>query len=411
MSATAQKTFTYQARQRDGRLVKGSLHVATESLAVARLNGMGLLPVQVAEKGVGTGLNMDISFGRKSFGIKTLAIATRQLSTITAAGVPLLRALSVVAEQTEHSHLRALLLELAREVETGKSFSGALAERREFPVLFVSMVRAGEAGGFLDTALESIADAYEKESKLRDTVKSAMTYPIAVLVIAVLAVIGMLLFIVPIFQKMFDSLGSKLPLPTQLLVTASQQMVWALPVLIAVVVAATFGYRKFKDDDRFRRIAHPLILKIPVFGPLLGKVAIARFSRNLANMTAAGVPLLRALTIVGQSSGNWVLEQVAVRLGESVRAGASLAGPLGEEKIFPSMVVQMVAVGEESGSIDTMLGRVADFYESEIDATAAALTSLIEPMLITVLGGVVGGMVIALYLPIFGLASALQHQH
>jgi type IV pilus assembly protein PilC len=409
MSATAQKSFTYRARSRDGKVVKGSLDVASESLALARLSSMGLMPVQVAERTRGTGLQMEISFGGGSVTLKALAIATRQLATISQAGVPLLRALTVTAEQTENATLKRLLAEVAREVEQGKSFSASLGERKQFPLLMVSMVRAGEAGGFLDTALASIADSYEKEAKLRSTIKSAMTYPMAVLGIAVIAVIAMLLFIVPIFKNMFASLGSQLPLPTQVLVVVSNQMGWLLPLVVVVVLAVSFWWRANKDKDAVRRIAHPLILKIPVFGPLFGKVAIARFARNLANMTAAGVPLLRALSIVGQSSGNWVLEQVASRLAESVRTGASLAAPLAEEKIFPAMVVQMISVGEESGSIDTMLARVADFYETEIDATAEALTSLIEPMLITVLGVVIGGMVVALYMPIFSLSSALEH--
>ncbi|MGN6444414.1 type II secretion system F family protein [Amnibacterium sp.] len=409
MSATAQKSFTYRARARDGRLVKGSLDVASESLALARLASMGLMPTRVAEKTTGTGLQMEISFGGGRVTLKALAIATRQLATITQAGVPLLRALTVTAEQTEHATLKRLLTEVARDVEQGKSFSAALGERKQFPLLLVSMVRAGEAGGFLDTSLASIADSYEKEAKLRGTIKSAMTYPMAVLGIAVIAVIGMLLFIVPVFKKMFASLGSQLPLPTQILVTVSNQMGWLLPLIAVLAFGITFWWRTSKEKDSVRRIVHPILLKVPVFGPLIGKVAIARFARNLSNMTAAGVPLLRALTIVGQSSGNWVLEQVAARLADSVRTGASLAGPLAQEKIFPAMVVQMISVGEESGSIDAMLARVADFYEAEIDATAEALTSLIEPMLITVLGVVIGGMVVALYMPIFSLSSALQH--
>lgn len=405
---STQKTFTYQARHRDGRLVKGSVNAASEALLVARLNGMGLMPVRVTEKGGGSGLQREISFGGRRIGLQSLAIATRQLATITAAGVPLLRALTVVAEQTEHTRLQELLVEVARDVETGKSLSVALGDRKEFPLLLVSMVRAGEAGGFLDMSLAAIADTYEKEAKLRATIKSAMTYPVAVLCIAVLAVVAMLLFIVPIFKKMFESLGSHLPLPTQILVTAADQMVWLLPTALILGFGFTFWWRANKDTERVRRIVHPLFLKIPIFGPLMAKVAIARFTRNLSNMTAAGVPLLRALTIVGQASGNYVIEQVAVRLAESVRSGASLAAPLATEKLFPGMVVQMVAVGEESGAIDTMLARVADFYEAEIDTTADALTSLIEPMLITVLGVVVGGMVVALYMPIFSIASTLK---
>jgi type IV pilus assembly protein PilC len=272
----------------------------------------------------------------------------------------------------------------------------------------ISMLRAGETGGFLDVALASIATTFEKEAKLRATIKSAMTYPAVVLLIALLAVIGMLLFIVPIFKNMFEGLGSQLPLPTQILVDISDQMIWVLPTGIVLAIAFATWWRAKKDTDGVRRIVHPLMLRIPIFGPLMGKVAISRFARNLANMTAAGVPLLRALTIVGQTSGNWVIEQTALKVAESVRLGGSMAAPLAEEKMFPVMVVQMVAVGEESGSVDTMLSRVADFFDDEIEATADALTSLIEPVLITFLGVVVGGMVIALYMPIFSIATAVK---
>lgn len=407
-AAAGQKTYTYRARQASGKLVKGSIEGNSEALALQRLVGMGLSPVQVVEKGAGTGLQKEISFGGGRVGLKPLAIATRQLATITQAGVPLLRALTVVSEQTEHAKLKSLFAEVARDVEQGKSFSNALGERKQFPLLLVSMVRAGEAGGFLDTALASIADAYEKEAKLKATIKSAMTYPIAVLGIAVLAVVAMLLFIVPVFKNMFESLGSQLPLPTQILVDVSNRMPIILPVAIVVIIGVSIWWGRNKEKDAVRRVVHPVLLRIPIFGPLMGKVAIARFARGLANMTTAGVPLLRALQIVGQSSGNWVLEQVAVRLAESVRNGGSLSAPLAQEKMFPGMVVQMVSVGEESGSIDSMLARVADFYDSEIDATAEALTSLIEPLLITVLGVVVGGMVIALYMPIFSIATTMH---
>jgi type IV pilus assembly protein PilC len=207
---------------------------------------------------------------------------------------------------------------------------------------------------------------------------------------------------------MFEGLGSQLPLPTQILVDISNQMIWILPVGIVLAITCATVWRAKKDTDGVRRVVHPLMLKVPIFGPLLAKVAISRFARNLANMTSAGVPLLRALTIVGQTSGNWVIEQTALKVAESVRLGGSMAGPLAEEKIFPAMVVQMVAVGEESGSVDTMLGRVADFFDDQIEATADALTSLIEPVLICFLGVVVGGMVVALYMPIFSIAQAVH---
>lgn len=409
-SGTGPRTFEYRARNAQGKAVRGVFEVPNEAAVAARLIGMGLSPTRIVEKTSGTGLNREISLGFLSRGIKTtnLAVAARQLATMTTAGLALLRAVSVVADQTENDKLRELLQDAARDIETGSSFSDALARHREVPLIMVSMIRAGEEGGFLDIALAAVATTFEKEAKLKSTIKSAMTYPAAVLGIAVLAVIAMLLFIVPVFKKMFEGFGKSLPLPTQVLVDISDNMIWVLPTGIVVIIGLTTFWQAKKDTDGVRRIVHPLLLKLPVFGPLLAKIAISRFARNLANMTQAGVPLLRALQIVGHASGNWVIEQVAGRVGESIRLGGSMAAPLSEEKIFPMMVVQMVAVGEESGSVDTMLARVADFYDDEIEATSAALTSLIEPLLIVVLGIVVGGMVVALYMPIFSIASAIH---
>lgn len=405
-----QRSFAYEARSRAGKLVKGTLEAPTESAAVSRLGTMGLAPIKLTEKGGGSGLSAEVNipFLEKRIKVTDLAVATRQLATMNQSGLALLRALTVVGEQTGNPKLRTILTDVAREVETGGSFSDALQKHRDIPMLMISMIRAGETGGFLDIALASIATTFEKEAKLRSTVKSAMTYPIAVLAIAVLAVVGMLLFIVPIFKKMFEGLGSELPPPTAFLVFLSNQMIWVLPLGIVVGVAGSIIWKRIKDRDTVRAIVHPVMLKIPIFGPLMAKVAISRFCRNLSNMTAAGVPLLKALTIVGQTSGNWVLEQTAARVAESIRIGGSMAGPLEQENLFPSMVVQMIAVGEESGSVDAMLGKVADFYDSEIEATADALTSLIEPILIVVLGGVVGGMVVALYMPIFNIANAVK---
>ncbi len=409
-AAGGSKVFEYRARGANGKLVKGVLEVPNDAAVVSRLAAMGLSPIHIAEKQSGTGLNKEIDLGflGKRIKVHDLAVATRQLATMTASGLALLRAVTVVADQTENPKLQGVLQDVGREIEIGSAFSDALAKHREIPLIMVSMLRAGETGGFLDVALAAVASTFEKEAKLRSTIKSAMTYPIAVLAIAMLAVLAMLIFIVPVFKKMFEGFGSTLPLPTQILVDLSNNMIWIVPLGAALIIGATAFWRTKKDDDAVRRVVHPLLLKVPVFGPLMAKVAISRFSRNLANMTSAGVPLLRALTIVGQASGNWVIEQTAGRVAESVRLGGSMAEPLSEERIFPAMVVQMVAVGEESGSIDTMLGKVADFYDDEIEATADALTSLIEPILICVLGVVVGGMVVALYMPIFSIASAVH---
>ena len=408
-TATAQRTFAYRSRGAGGRLVKGTIDAPSEGAVVARLKQLGLAPIEVTEKS-STGFDREITIPGFSKGvkIKDLATASRQLATMVGSGLPLMRAIAIVGDQTANRKLGRILGDVAREVETGGSLSGALARYpHEIPVIMVSMVRAGETGGFLDIALAAVATTFEKEAKLRGKIKSAMTYPVVVLLIALLAVVAMLLFIVPVFKTMFEGFGKELPLPTQLLVVASDQMWWLLPSAAVVGLAVSVWWKANKNADGVRRVVHPILLRLPVFGPLMAKVAIGRFARNLSNMTSAGVPLLKALDVVGRTSGNWVVEQASNRVGESVRTGKSMAAPLAEVKIFPAMVVQMISVGEESGSIDAMLAKVADIYDEEVEATADALTSLIEPMLITVLGVVVGGMIVALYLPIFGIAGAI----
>ncbi|WBU37646.1 type II secretion system F family protein [Homoserinibacter sp. YIM 151385] len=409
----AVKHFEYRARNGEGKLVKGRMEASSEGAVVDKLRTLGLSPTEVKETLAGQGLNRDISIPGLGGGVdlKSLSILMRQMATMIAAGLSLLKTLSILAEQTENKKLKQILGVVSRDVETGLSLSEALAKHPvEFPPLMINMVRAGETGGFLEGALESIATNFEKEAKLRATVKSAMTYPVMVLIMAFVAVLGMLIFIVPIFQKMFDGLGSELPAPTLILVALSQNMVWAAPLIIVLVFGGMAWWRVNKNKESVRARIDPLKLRLPVFGMLLKKIAIARFTRNLANMITAGVPILQALVVVGETSGNYVIEAASKAVSDSVRQGKSIAGPMAEHKVFPPMVVQMVAVGEDSGALETMLGKVSDFYDTEVDATTKALTSLIEPLLIAFLGVVVGGMIVALYMPIFSIASAVGGQ-
>jgi type IV pilus assembly protein PilC len=371
---------------------------------------MGLSPMKVSEVVAGTGLNKEIELG---FGggvkLKDLAVMSRQAATMVAAGLSLLKTLNILAEQTENKKLRETLGMVARDVEVGFALSDSLGKHpRVFPPLMVNMIRAGEIGGFLDGALNTIAVNYEKEAKLRDQIKSAMTYPVMVFIMAIVAVFIMLIFIVPIFKTMFEGMGSELPLPTMMLVWLSQSMVVVVPVLVIGGIAFSVWWRGNKDTDRVRGFVDPLKLKIPVFGKLIGKIAITRFCRNLADMVKAGVPILQALNIVGEASGNWVIERASHSIANSVRVGKSLSGPLAEEKVFPPMAVQMISVGEDAGALDTMLSKVADFYDDEVKATTDSLTSIIEPLLIAFLGVVVGGMVVALYMPIFSMISVVN---
>ena len=409
----AVKSWTYTSRNQSGKVVKGKLEAPTEAQALGRLQSMGLSPLTVAE-GKASGLGMDISLKgfEKGVDLKSLAVMSRQLSTMISSGLALLRALHILGQQTENKKLKEVMAQVATDVETGGSFSDSLAKHPlDFPPIMISMIRAGEAGGFLEGALDSLATNFEKDAKLRAEIKSAMTYPMMVLLIAVVAVIIMLTFIVPIFKTMFEGLGSSLPIPTQILVTISQNMVWIIPTLVVLIVVGLVWYRRNKNSEAFRKVVDPMKLKAPVFGKLVQKIAIARFTRNFSNMIGAGVPILQALNIVGSTSGNYTIEQATKRIADSVRNGQSIAKPLAEEPVFPPMVVQMMAVGEDSGSLEIMLNKVADFYDAEVEASTKALTSMIEPLLIAFLGIVIGGMVVALYMPIFSIASAVNGAH
>lgn len=410
----AVRNWSYTGRNAAGKVVKGKVDGPNEGTVAGKLTGMGLTPITIEEAKAGTGLNREISLRgfEKGVDLKSLSVASRQMATMISAGLPLLRALHILADQTENKKLRSLLAGVASDVETGSSLSDALAKHPfDFPPLMISMIRAGETGGFLEGALESLATNFEKEAKLNSEIKSAMTYPVMVLLITIVAVMVMLIFIVPIFQKMFEGLGSSLPVPTQILVSLSQNMFWITPTLLVVVIGGMVWWRRNKNTEAVRSRVDPIRLKVPVFGGLARKIAVARFTRNFANMMGAGVPILQALGIVGQTSGNFVIETATKRIAESVRQGQSLAGPLADEPVFPPMVVQMMSVGENSGSLETMLTKIADFYDSEVEAMTKALTSLIEPILISFLGVVVGFMVVALYMPIFNIGAAIQGSH
>ncbi|MGW8430220.1 type II secretion system F family protein [Curtobacterium citreum] len=403
--------YDYRGRDGNGKLVKGRLDAASEGAVVQRLRGMGVSPIAITEAKPGTGLQTEIKIPgfERGVGLKELAIMSRQASTMLSSGLSLLRALTILADQTESKKLKEILGKVRDDVERGVSFSDAVGKYPvDFPPIMINMIRAGETGGFLDQAMDSIATNFEKEHKLRTTIRSAMTYPMVVLAMSLVAVVVMLVFIVPIFQNMFSSLGGQLPLPTMVLVYASHAMVWLGPILAVVAVVGALWYRTNKNTDRVRGVLDPIRLRLPVFGALNKKIVIARFARNFSNMLGAGVPILQSLKIVGEVSNNVVVRNAIDRVGESVRKGESIADPLAREKVFPTMVAQMVAVGEDAGSMETMLERIADFYDAEVQSTTEALTSLIEPLLIAFLGVVVGGMIIALYLPIFQITSLIH---
>lgn len=403
-----QTEYVVRARARNGRFVESKMRATSEAEAIARVRALGMLPIAV--ENTEAGLNRQIRFGKGRVKPKDLAISTRQFATMLASGLPILRCLTILSEQTECERLREVLGQVRGEVEQGDSLSEAMAKHEEFPPLMVSMIKAGEIGGFLDTTMLSIAASLEADVKLRGKIKAALTYPVAVFVIAILITVAMLVFIVPVFEGMFEQFGGQLPLPTQILVNASdllQNPLFFVPTLL-VLTGGALWYRKNRNTERVREVVDPLKFKLPVFGQLFQKVALARFTRNFSTLLSAGVPILSALDIVGDTSGNIVISRAITAVKASVRNGTGMAKPLAEHDVFPEMVVQMIAVGEDTGALDSMLQKIADFYDTEVEAMTESLMSLIEPLMIVVLGTIVGGMVIALYLPMFKIFELIQ---
>lgn len=403
--------FNYKAvTPSGGPIVKGTIEATSEGAVATKLKAQGLVPVDVVAVSK-SGLNREIKIPGFEGRVKTksLAIFSKQMASLINAGLPLMRTLTILIEQTDDKALRSALISAQADVEGGLAFSAALGKQpRVFPPLMINLVRVGETGGFLGESLNSVAKTYQSESELQDKIRSATTYPVIVLCIAIVAVIGMVTFIVPIFEGMFKSLGGQLPLPTQILVTLSHNMVWILPLLIIACAAAWIWWVRNRHSERVRRVVDPWKLRMPIFGKLVTKIAVARFARNLSMMLKAGVPLLQALTIVGQASNNIAIEEAIRDVQESVRQGKSFAAPLAKAGVFPAMVPQMVSVGEESGTLAEMLESIAEFYEGEVAASTEQLTSTIEPLLLVVLGVVIGGMVISLYMPIFSIYSQLN---
>lgn len=408
MSSTT-LTYSYRGKDAKGKKVTGQMDGSSEAIVSARLRAQGVTPDSIRQ--AGSGLNAEINLGglfKKKVGLKDLAVMSRQLATMISSGLALLRALSILAEQSENDTLRETLDQVRKDVEQGLSLSEAIAKHDTiFPPLFINLVRAGETGGFLESSLESVATNYEKEVKLRGTIKSALTYPVVVLLMAVVGVIGMIVFIVPVFKNMFEGLGGELPAPTQFLVILSESAIYWLPILVVSVVVFSIWWGRNKHQPRVREVVDPLKFKMPVFGELMKKIAIARFTRNFGTMMKSGVPILQALSIVGATSGNYVIEKALVQVQESVRQGRTIAAPLADEPVFPQMVTQMVSVGEDSGSLEVMLEKISDFYDAEVESMTEQLTALIEPLMIAFMGVLLGGMILALYLPVFNIFTLI----
>jgi type IV pilus assembly protein PilC len=400
-------TYVYKVRDKAGRLVEGSLEAQNEQVVVTRLRDMGYVPVKVSRKSRSP-LTMEIEFGQKS-NLKDLVVFSRQLATMIDAGLSILRALSILAEQTESKSLAKVIADMKVDIEQGLSFSQAVGRQsKTFPPLYLAMVRAGETGGVLDEVMERLASTLEKQMELRAKIKSAMTYPIVVAGIVVLIVTGMLLFVVPMFEGMYKDLGGQLPLPTRVLITASGLLTKTWWLIALLIVGALVLFRRWVATDEGRLRFDRFKLRLPIFGSLMRKTALARFARTLASLVRSGVPIMESLDIVGQTAGNAVVSNALVETRERVRLGESVSAALTNDDVFPPMVVQMIAVGEETGALDHLLEKIADFYDGEVQSTVDSLTSLIEPGLMVFMGIAVGGMVIALYLPMFQLINLVK---
>jgi type IV pilus assembly protein PilC len=411
MATATLSKFDYQVRDKTGKMITGQLEADTQAAVASKLTSMGYAPIKIEEVKT-TGLNYEINMpGSNRVKLKDLAIFSRQFATMISSGLALIRALSILQEQTENKKLAETIDEIRTQVEAGTSLSQALAEHdKVFPKLYVAMVRAGESAGMLDEVLLRVAAMYEADVKLRSKIKSAMTYPVIVLIMAIGLSTAMLVFIVPTFADMFDTLGGELPLPTLMLQRASQFVAspLGLAVYIGIPTALWFSYKRIRATEKGRHTLDVIKLKLPVFGPLFHKIALSRFARNLSTLLGAGVPILQALEITADTVNNGPIANAVKDVQDSVRQGESIYRPLSGHEVFPPMVVQMIAVGEETGNVDGMLAKIADFYDTEIESTTESLTALMEPLMIAVIGGIVGSMVIALYMPMFAIFDMIE---
>jgi type IV pilus assembly protein PilC len=400
-------TYTYRVRDRRGALVTGEIVADSPELVMTKLREMQYIPLEIKPKSGGLKREITLRPGRVK--LKDLAVFSRQFATMVNSGLPLLRTLAILEEQTESGELKKRLTEVRLDVERGSSLSGALARHpKTFPALYVSMCRAGETAGTLDQVLLRLADTLEREVSLRQKVKSAMTYPIVVFAMVILILAAMLLFVVPTFKDLYSSLGGTLPLPTRMLLSISDFLRRFFPFFVAAVIGLLFLFRWWKNTPRGRRAVDRFKLRVPIFGPLFQKTALARFARTLGVLNKSGVPILQSLDIVAETVKNEVVADAVRDVQSGVKEGESIAAPLGKHKVFPPMVVQMMAVGEETGALDAMLEKIADFYDEEVSATVESLTSLIEPVMIAIVGGAVGLIVISLYLPLFRIVELIE---
>jgi type IV pilus assembly protein PilC len=400
--------FTWEGMKKTGEIVKGNIEAQNESAVVALLRQQDIRPINVKEKKAVFDISKFNLFKEKVKG-KELAVFTRQFATMIDAGLPLVQCLEILGSQQQNKTFQKTIKDVKASVEGGSTFAAALKKHPDiFDSLYTNLVSAGEVGGMLDSILARLATYIEKAENLKGKVKGAMIYPIVVLTVAAGAVAILLLFVIPIFAKMFADVGAALPAPTQFVLDLSNFLKHYIIYIIIGIAAIYFAVRSYYRTANGRLVIDGLMLKLPVFGDIIRKNAVARFTRTLSTMLSSGVPVMDGLEIVARTSGNQIIENAIMKARESIAAGKTISEPLAQTKVFPSMVVQMISVGEATGNMDAMLSKIADFYDEEVDAAVAAMTSLIEPLLIVFLGGVIGGLVVAMYLPIFKIASTIH---
>ncbi|MBW7863179.1 MAG: type II secretion system inner membrane protein GspF [Candidatus Hydrogenedens sp.] len=407
--------FAYFALNKEGKQVFGVMQADTQALAINDIRSLGLFPTNVREATRADerraarkkrGLD-ELYFG----GVKTkeLVVMTRQLSTLIDAGLPLLRSLNVLIMQLKPCKLRDILREISSDIQSGSTFAEGLAKHpKQFDRLFVNMVRAGEVGGMLETVLQRLAIFMERREALKRRVKGALIYPIAVLLIASGIVSFLLLKVVPVFADIFTEFGGELPAPTKFLMAAGDFMVYKWWMLVCILCWSIIGIKLAMRSKQVKRVFDRVILKVPLIGDLITKVSVARFARTLGTLITSGVPILQALKITRETISNEVIQNAVDMVHESIKEGDTIAAPLDKSRAFPAMVVNMIDVGEETGSLDAMLMKVADIYDAEVETAVEAMLSLLEPVIIIVLGGIIGFIVIALYLPIFSLGDQIN---
>lgn len=395
--------FEFEAIDAAGVVQKGKVAGESADRVAQALTNQRLTPITVSAAGVGLNRDFTLPSLRSRTTLKDLVLFTRQFASMMSSGLTLLRALAILEDQTEKPKFKDAIHKVRSEVQGGASLSQSMAKYPDhFPSLMVDMIKAGETGGFLDNALTRLATMYEADATLRGTIKSALTYPVIVLIFAFLMGSAVIVFIVPIFQRMFTSLGGSLPLPTQIMVDLSNNFVWLGPtIVVALFVGLQLFRRQTKASYAFRLRTDKIKLKLPVFGTLFSKIAISRWARNLGTLVSVGVPLLEALEIVGGTSGSAVITEAMGQVGTGVREGKQMSVPLGKIPLFPTMVVQMIEVGEETGQVTEMLDKTADYYDAEVQSATESLTSALEPLMVVIMGAVIGVMVVCLYLPMF----------